>query len=83
LALCYFGSVDPRYYGIRYQNLPFSQAPNDLPVFIHPPAVLAISATFLQGLHMNSAMHRRYQLLLHGQQLIAVLGGSIYLYEVR
>jgi len=83
LLLCYFGSVDPRYYGIRYQNLPASLAPDDLPVSIHPPAVLAISATALQGLSMNSEMHRRYQLLLHGQQPIAVLGGSIYLYEVR
>jgi hypothetical protein len=83
LALCYFGTADPRYYGIHYVNLPGSQAPQDLPLSDHDPAIVAISATTLQGLEMPSAIHRRYQLFLRGRQPIAILGGSIYLYEGR
>ena len=82
LLLCYFGSVDPRYYGLRYVNMAGSLAPDDLPFSIHPPAVLAISAVDLQGLNMTADMHDHYQMLLRGREPIAVLGGSIYLYDV-
>jgi hypothetical protein len=45
------------------------------------PGVLAISATFLQGGYMPPGGQFIYGVLREYQQPIAVLNGSIYLYE--
>jgi len=80
LYLCYFGTVDPHYYKVHYINLPGSAAPPDQ---LRPnalPPVFAISATQLQGTYLtarNRDEYDKYRL----RQPIAVLGGSIYLYE--
>jgi hypothetical protein len=79
LYLCYFGMADPRYYGIDYHNLPESFAPGDWVKEIEPGSVLAISARHLQGVSVdpNQNAYVRFQ----RYRPIAVLGGSIYLYD--
>jgi hypothetical protein len=79
LALCYFGSADPRYYGLHYVNLPASDAPDDEPVR-NVPHVYAFSATLLQGLYMDSDQREDYA-QFNNYKIAAVLGGSIYVYN--
>jgi hypothetical protein len=84
LYLCYFGTADPVYYGIRYRPLPYTMALRDRelnPSMPREPGVLAISATFLQGGYMPPGGQFIYGVLREYQQPIAVLNGSIYLYE--
>ena len=56
-------------------------APPDESQFTGQPVVFAFSATLLQGTYMTTARHREYGKFQELQQPIAVLGGSIYLYE--
>lgn len=81
LFLCYFGLADPAYYNITCQHLPgswpFAQA-------VLPPqtqqAVIAISATNLQGTYLSGELRQFYRQFLNVQPK-AVLGGTIYLYD--
>jgi hypothetical protein len=80
LYLCYFGTADPWAYGIKYINVaggypfgPTFQTPSD-------PGVIAISATNLQGIYGNDEMRQAYSTLRRSRPL-AVLGGTIYLYD--
>jgi hypothetical protein len=80
LYLCYFGMADPAYYGIEYINLPGGYRygpPVQLPT---DPGIIAISATHLQGIHLDPALRNYYAPLRHARP-IAVLGGSIYLFD--
>jgi hypothetical protein len=87
LYLCYFGTPDPRYYGIHYINLPGSYAlsedgsvaPEKMPP-LSDKGVIAIGATALQATY--SPHLRRVYGPLRFQEPIAVLGGSIYLYPL-
>jgi hypothetical protein len=81
LYLCYFGSVDPAAYGIRYINLPGGIYLNPNEQRPDQPGVIAISASRLQGLHLSPELREFYKQLLKDQQPIDVLGGSIYLFE--
>jgi hypothetical protein len=86
LYLCYFGTADPVYYGIRYKPLPYTLALRDHDLDLsmpREPGVIAISATSLQGDYLPPAGQFIYGLLRENQQPIAVLNGSIYLYEYR
>jgi hypothetical protein len=80
LALCYFGTADPRYYGLHYVNLSVSNAPDDEPFRPKEPQVFAISVTFLQGLYISTEDHQNY-LPFRQSKVIANLGGSIYVYK--
>jgi hypothetical protein len=87
LYLCYFGTADPNYYGLRYTNLPGSMAPapasggspgsGPLP----PKAVWAISATQLQGTYLTPELRTTYAALREHEPM-AVLGGEIYLFDM-
>jgi hypothetical protein len=80
LYLCYFGMADPAYYGIDYINLPGGYRygpPVQLPA---DPGIIAISATHLQGIHLDPAL-RDYYAPLRSARPVAVLGGSIYLFD--
>ncbi len=80
LYLCYFGMADPAYYGIDYINLPGGYRfgpPARLPT---DPGIIAISATHLQGIHLEAAL-RDYYAPLRRAHPVAVLGGSIYLFD--
>ncbi|MGH7214625.1 MAG: glycosyltransferase family 39 protein [Tepidisphaeraceae bacterium] len=82
LYLCYFGTAQPRFYGIRYRPLPggSTRFGPQLP-FPTEPGVIAISATNLQGIYMSARGRAVYGALRDSQEPFAVLGGSIYLYE--
>jgi hypothetical protein len=79
LLLSYFGSADPRYYGIHYIEIPGD-------IFPHPdqvapsnfPRVYAISATNLQGTYLPDTLNLKW---LHDRRPLAILGGSIYLFD--
>jgi hypothetical protein len=82
INLSYFGTADPKYYGIDYNPLPGS------PFFDHPrigkpqlPGYIAVSATNLRGLYLSDFAKRLYA-TLQVRQPVAVLGHSIYIYWV-
>lgn len=81
LYLCQFGLPDPRYYGIHYIEMDGSEFPQpDQTAASGLPPVYAISAVALQGTYMTRgqlAFYRRFE----KQQPIAVLNGTIYLYD--
>jgi hypothetical protein len=79
IYLAYFGTADPHHYGIRYIDLsqtpPASQtAPS------RAPPVYAVSAALLQIPYPNKSTRDFYAALL-AQRPIAVLGGSVYLFN--
>ncbi len=82
LYLCYFGTADPAHYGIRYTNLPGGYEwgpPQEEP---SAPGVVAISATHLQGVFATPEVDTRsYYAPYRNKKPIAVLGGSIYLFD--
>jgi hypothetical protein len=85
LYLCYFGTAEPEYYGIRYDPLPGTFSPKKVPAatpMLMPtqPGVIAISATNLQGIYLSGDLRRLYA-PLKDQTPLEVLGGSIYLFE--
>lgn len=84
IYLCYFGCADPAYYHIAYVNLPNSDAP-DRPGPRPDPrlgGVIAISATQLQGIYLSEYARAHIQRLRRSRPL-DVLGGSIYIYDIR
>jgi hypothetical protein len=84
LYLAYFGFADPRAYGIRFDRLPGTQSYGPPPQRPQPgePCVLAVSATFLQGLYLLDPASERYYTTLAKHKPMDVLGGTIYLYQL-
>jgi hypothetical protein len=82
LYLAYFGSAPPDVYGIRYDKIPggYFLRP-DITWPDEPGAVIAISATLLQGIHVPPSL-QKYYAPLRAMQPREILGGSIYLYDV-
>jgi len=82
LYVCYFGGVDPRYYVPDIVALRGTDPP-DLPQLPAPdaPGVVAVSATHLQGIYRDAATSAFYRELARRERPVAVLGGSIYLFE--
>jgi hypothetical protein len=82
LYLSYFGSADPRAYGVRAIDLHSDDGLGILTGRIPAPrgAVVAISATNLQGIHSDPPLRALMDRWRH-RQPIDVLGGSIYLYD--
>lgn len=80
LYLCYFGSADPVYYGIRSQPLPngYPYDPKDMANL--GPGVLAISATHLQGQYLVWPPENP-RAKFPKQEPMEVLDGCIYLYR--
>jgi hypothetical protein len=74
IHLRYFGSADP---GDFVRAIPLDPAQPGLPA---PPAVVAVSATFLQGLYIPENL-RPFYAALRRQKPLAVLGGTIYVFE--
>lgn len=80
LYLCYFGTVDPKFYGIARIDLPggwpwgqFRNVPNE-------PGVIAVSVTNLQGTYLTPESRAAYQQLMRVEPRER-LGGSIYLWD--
>jgi hypothetical protein len=81
LYLAYFGSTDPHYYGIDYLNLPGGYPFSDVPIVTKSvPGVMAISATYLQGVYDDGRLDKQLA-YLRTQKPREVFGGSIYLFE--
>ena len=81
LYLAYFGTADPAYYGIRAERL---TSDNGLDVPDRPlptSGVVAVSATTLQGVWTAPGRRNPFAPLLK-KQPAAILGGSIYVYDL-
>ena len=83
--LCYFGYADPKSYGLKYIPLPGGYHYDTTPRFPeekpYAPAVLAISATNLQGFLLDPEL-RDYYRKWAARKPLAVLGDTIYLYDL-
>jgi hypothetical protein len=80
LYLLYWGSADPRYYGIRYINLDQSTAPPDQTIPGPGRSAYAIGAVTLTDPFVRNSQKRLFDSLQNCQP-IAVLNGSIYIYD--
>ena len=86
INLCYFGTADPRYYGLRHRNLLGgygSEASVGLDAAI--PGVLAISVTNLEGAPYLPEMRAEWSKFLteSGARPIGRVGYSIFLYQLE
>ncbi|HEV8200388.1 MAG TPA: hypothetical protein VGS03_10230 [Candidatus Polarisedimenticolia bacterium] len=84
LYLAYFGQADPAHYGIQARRLPTS-SPSEPGTSLPAPgerATLAISATHLQGIYIWDPWLEQFYGAARRQQPKAVLGGTIYLFDV-
>jgi 4-amino-4-deoxy-L-arabinose transferase-like glycosyltransferase len=87
LFLSYFGMADPTVYGLA----PRTDTPDGYPFPLgHPrawpgrtPAYVAISATNLKGVYASDEVRRLYADVFGRKEPLAVLGGSIYIYDWR
>ncbi len=80
LYLSYFGLVDPTSYGIKYIPLPGGYHYDPKPAWPTTPCVMAVSASYLQGLYVDPQLYQEFYKPLARQHPIEILGGSIYLY---
>jgi len=83
LKLSYFGSADPAYYGIDAETLPGYTAPHAARITreIRPGDVVAVSATNLQGVYLDSDADRALMARLRATEPIARVGFSILVYR--
>ena len=79
LMLYYWGSGDPRYYGLQYARLPESFAPTDQRRPTGQKPYWAISVVALQGSNLHPREQRFYEPFRH-RQPTEILGGCIYMY---
>jgi hypothetical protein len=80
LYLLYWGSADPRYYGIRYINLDQSTAPSDQTIPGPGRPAYAIGAVAVTDPFVRNSQRGLFD-SLEDRQPIAVLNGSIYIYD--
>lgn len=90
IYLSYFGSALPEAYGIAYEALPsFFELPGRRATSIedHERRYVAISATNLQKVYLRDPRNRDFLAWMDQvrseQQPVAIIGGSIYVYEAR
>ena len=87
--LCYFGTADPKAYGIDYVpmlgtyylEVKGAGTAGDVPRAPELPGWVAISATHFQGVYLPPAVRERYA-YLRRRRPDAVLAGSIRVYRV-
>ncbi len=79
LYLSYFGTPDPAYYGIHYTPLPGRDEPKS--AWPDRPSTIAVSATYLQGLYIDSDLFKTFYQPLAQRQPTKILGQTIYLYD--
>lgn len=83
IQLAYFGTADPSYYGIDAVYLPGSIIFSPRPASANPetPEYLAVSVTYVYGVHSGRPLQGRYLPLRRGKP-IATIGHSIFIYKV-
>ena len=85
LYLCYFGSIDPAVYGLRYRRLPGGFArPGEPTAYPDPrePCVVAYGATDLQGIYRDWTDLGDTNRPWLDRKPDAVLDGCIYLFRI-
>ncbi|HEV7922559.1 MAG TPA: glycosyltransferase family 39 protein [Thermoanaerobaculia bacterium] len=84
--LVYFGSADPRYYGVPHVNLPFGHwaEPAADVSQLRVPGYLAISAGAYEGLTASPGMREYWKRKLEslGAQRVGEAGYSIFIYRL-
>lgn len=85
LYLAYFGTADPAFYGVEAEHFPpsaggwyFASSPQHLT----GQSYLAVSATNLQQIYIRDEVARQLYTRLESYEPIAVLGGTIYVYDL-
>lgn len=83
IQLAYFGTADPSYYGIDAVYLPGSVIFSPRPASANPetPGYLAVSATYIYGVHSGKPLQGRY-LSLREKQPVATIGYSLFVYKL-
>jgi hypothetical protein len=81
LYLAYFGLADPHYYGVTYTPLPGGYRYDPKPEWPRGTCVVAVSATYLQGLLIDPELYETFYRKLAAMPPTDVIGGSIYLYQ--
>lgn len=76
VCLDYFGSVEPKYYGIQFEYLPKSWDKDELE---RMDCIGAISETLLQDLYIRPGSYE----WLRGRPAMGTVGSSIRLYDLR
>jgi hypothetical protein len=86
IALCYFGTAEPRYYGVRYRNMPggLPFAPQAGFETARAPGWLAISDTNLQGVYYDEPLREEWRRFLErsGAEPAGIAGRSIFVYRL-
>lgn len=80
INLVYFGTADPRWYGLRYHNLRTGAFPEPV-----RPGYLAISSVDVVGLMFPPEQrgHWRQWLAAHQAQRVGTAGRSIFIYRIE
>jgi len=81
MYLSYYGTADPAYYGIRAIDVREAKIDQREAWPSEAGAVLAVSATHVQGVAVDPDLRKIYT-RLRDREPLAVLGGSIYLYDL-
>ena len=82
IALAYYGTCPPRYYGVRYRPLPTWGNLEPPPADPGPPPgrqVVAVSAGNLQGTYLPDPDTYAW---LRSRKPVAVLGGSVWVFDL-
>ncbi len=82
INLSYFGTADPRYYGIKGPLLPTSTPYPLRPQRARLPGLVAISATYLAGVGLEPEIRAGYARLLEGAREVTTIGHSILVFAV-
>jgi len=82
VKLSYFGTADPKQYGITYEALPSFDLPESPPkrVLIDKGDILAISVTNLYPLYVDLGVLREF---LHRSAPVDHIGYSIFIYKIE
>jgi hypothetical protein len=85
--LCYFGTAEPRFYGVRFVNLPggLPFAPQVAFRKARAPGWLAISATNLKGVYQDDGLRAAWAdfMARTGAERAGTAGRSIFVYRLR
>lgn len=81
IQLAYFGTADPNYYGIDAVYLPGSVMASPRPQGRDPevPRYLAVSVTYVYGVHSGAPLGGAY-VALRSKQPVATIGHTIFVY---
>ena len=84
IRLAYFGTADPSYYGIDAVYLPGSVMASPRPQSQDPeaPRYLAVSVTYIYGVHSGAPLGGAYR-ALRSKQPVASIGHTILVYRLE